>query len=203
MNTRMALKSALGLATLSAGSALASIVITTGGGNFAGDENVQFNHSGLPNNDFFVQGVTNYSALFVDFYDPVEALHSNGGQARIEPLTADFLTDVVISMTSEGLHFLTLIINLEADKNGHVTFTTRRTGGPDDVQTFEVSKNGNNKFRFETFNDEMISMELHSTDAEIQHVQQVRIGGFVPEPASLACLVLGILMLRRQRRTGR
>ncbi|MBI5708154.1 MAG: PEP-CTERM sorting domain-containing protein [Armatimonadetes bacterium] len=198
MNTRMALIGAAGLAILSSGSASASIVITTGGGNFAGDENVQFNHSGLPNNDFFVQGVTNDSALYVDFYDPVEALHADGGQSRIEPLSAPALTDVTISMASEGLNFLTLIINLEVDQDGSVTFTTHRKAGADDVQTFAVSDHGNNKFRVEAVADEMIWVRLTSSDADIQDVQQVRIGGFVPEPASLACLGIGLLMLRRR-----
>lgn len=192
------------LAATTAVAANADIIITAGPGNFAGDENVLYNQTGLLSGGPVVQGVTAQSGFIVDFFGAGEDLTTPaGGQARIEGADGS-LTDLSLQLNEAGATFGTLIWNINSMADGNVTFTVQRNDGADHVESFEIDKAGQNFFRFEAIdNDAMIRATLQS-DVPIQDIRQIRIGSItpVPEPASMVALLLGsaAFLARRKRR---
>ncbi|MEA2554090.1 MAG: hypothetical protein QOJ65_2266 [Fimbriimonadaceae bacterium] len=186
--------------------ASADISIIVGPGNIAGDENVQYNSLSLADNALLVQGDTNDTATIVDFFDAGETLTTpSSGQARIEAGDGA-LTAMSIALHDTSLSFTSLILNLNADDDGFVTFTVSPVGEASHVETFALDKNGENFFRIIATNGESISLVSFTTTVDIEDIKQVRIGGMapVPEPASLAALSVGALaLLRRKRRAAK
>jgi PEP-CTERM motif len=192
----------------------AAIVISSGPTNFAGDENVLFNQAGLTLVGTVVEGVTNNTGSIVEFRDAGESLTGNGGQARVEG-TDGLLTALTIVPQLANFTFKTLVLNINANEDGEVTFTVTPESGPVEIQTFSVSGNGQNFFGFEgTAGTRLRSVSLVLSNPDINSsavvaaddVRQIRIGGIgdsaVPEPGTYlltAAGLLGLGMLRRRR----
>lgn len=189
-------------AALLTSAAQAIIIITPGPGNFEGDENILFNEPGLLNNGPVIQGITNQSRFIVDFFDAGEDLISpSGGQARVEAVDGGF-HNMTMQMHEAGMVFHTLIWNINAVEAGTVTFRVGRTGGAPHVETFNLVQGGQNFFRFSALGESMIWVRFESVP-EVSDVKQIRIGGIVPEPASVIALTvasLGLLSRRRKKK---
>jgi hypothetical protein len=183
--------------------AQADISIINHPGNVFGDENVQYNEGALADNAPLIQGITNHTDTIVDFYGAGEDLFTpSKGQARIEGVDGG-LDAMTIKLHEPNTDFTSLILNLNASKDGQVTFVVHPLGESDFTQTFDIDKNGENFFRILTANNETITSVDFTTTVDLQDVRQVRIGfapGAVPEPASCAALGLGAAAMIRRRK---
>lgn len=185
---------------LIASGANATIVITAGPGNVLDDENVLFNEPGLITSGSLVQGTTNQSFTWVDFFDAGEDLVSPAqGQARVEAEDGLF-TNMAIALTAPpGGEFTSIIFNLNAIADGFVTLTVDQLVGPDVAQMFAVDGSGQN-FYIATSQDgqSILAISIFSTIG-IEDIRQIRIGFGesvrVPEPATLALFGAGLAAL--------
>jgi hypothetical protein len=187
------------LAVISAASQ-AQINVYTDPGNFQDDENVLFNDRSLQQQGYMVQGRTNRQGWIVDFNSSYE-LDATGGQSMITSIEGrqhGTFSDLSVSMHDDDKSMTTLIWNLNATGNGHVTFTVNHSGGVY-TQTFDLEKNGENWFRFETDGTVDMSDVSFTSDVGIMDVKQVRLSA-VPEPTTMLGLGLGGAALLRRRK---
>jgi hypothetical protein len=191
------------MAAVLSGAAFASadIVISAGPGDIPGDDNVLFNDSSLINTGTTVQGLTQNPSLIVDFEGTEELTTPAAGQARIEASDRSFNSLGVF--LHDGGTYTSLIVNLNALADGTVTFNIFEPGGAQTTGTFDIDGPGENFFRIQAINGQLIERVNFTTTSGLLDVRQVRIGGQspVPEPASIAALSLGTLALIRRRRS--
>jgi hypothetical protein len=172
------------------------------GNNPQVDENVQFNGLGLLGLGSLVQGDTNMTSTIIDFNGAGEDLTTpSTGAARIEGVDGG-LTDLTMAVHPGQAYgsFTSIILNLNASKDGQVTFTAN-DGVSNFSSTFSLDKNGQNFFTITTANNETIKTFSLSSTVDLADVRQVRVGlAPVPEPASMAALGLGALGILKRRK---
>ncbi len=190
----------------------ASAALIVAGVSNTGTENVEFNISGLLDDATIIQGVTNQTGTIVTFSgDGIDVLTTpSGGQARIEAFDEclNFLKIEILGGT-----FSKLVLNLNAEEDGFVTFTTDEVGLAPVIETaLGIDGAGENFFTITITS--LVGFESISllTDVCLQDVRQIRLGGaaggtVVPELSSLAawgvCLAgAGLVAYRRNRRRG-
>jgi len=194
-------------------------------GNGSFGSNILFNDPTLPSDGFHVVGVLNATpTFFVNFDSAIEQHHSNGGQARIDPLAPDErLNDIIVSLDS-GNGFQRYIFNAFRDGlKGVVPFeiTAFWTDGTNGVKTTTFDINGGENF-MEVLADPgffITAVHLSTPDLpdsketeyglidlrqnRIEGAQVLSPGPLVPEGNSLAMLGLGglpVLCLTIRRR---
>lgn len=189
------------------------------GNNPQTDENVLL---GNGSTGMQVVGLTNQTGTSVLFESSSQFLADpSSGQARIEARAADDIDaaqvaiddDLTISLQDPLLGFHSLIVNAfiggGLGDEGDLSFTvsgldangdpTSETLGP------ETISNGSNFFTLLATNGQLMKSVTISpgTNSSYADLRQVRIGGIVPEPSTLALLVLLLPLAAVGRRTVR
>ncbi len=181
------------------GIAHADIIFFEGPGNFTGDTNVQFNEKGLTSTGTTVEGITNQSPMLINFYDAGQSLDTTGGQ-RIT--SSGSFNQLSITQAEPGSVFTSLILEVNAITDGMITFTVEQAVGSPVSATFNIEQTGQNFFRIQSINGQLITKVSFTSTSKIQDVGQFRIGGqAVPEPGTFVALGLGALALARKRRS--
>jgi hypothetical protein len=185
------------------GSAHATLIVQTGVvGSFVDDNGIDNPWTGnVTGPALTIQGClnTNHSKL-VDFTTDESIKFAAGGQAKILPVDGLF-SQLQISF-DDGTPFQTLILNIEANANGKVTFFDNLG---DVSGVFNISKNGNNLFSLSGDDFSFIKFKTTVGVVEVDisdDVKQVRIGASVTnvsEPTTLGLLGVGLAMLGFRR----
>jgi hypothetical protein len=159
-----------------------AILITTqiDGGN-TGTDNVLFNSSPL-DNGMLVKGTFNSEPTFVIDFTSTTALQVSGGQASLQPATANTFTDLKFQLEN-GATFTKAILNPDVDPtNGTINFTINyNIGGQQFLQSFAVGASGSNFFTIQAEGAETINFVSFTVSGTfIVDTNQVRVGGFAP-----------------------
>ncbi len=212
LNSKLVL-SLLAFVALSLGSAIsarADLAIVSGNVPQT-DENVLLN-TGLTGNPIF--GSTNQTQTQVRFDSTENLTAPANGQARIEGADGSLTT---LTTSIPGQTFTSLILNIDAEAAGSVTFTVNQLVGDPLVGTFDLGASGQNFFTITAVNGQRITSVLFTTSVgmaltQVSDVAQIRIGGFqsistpVPEPATMILLgtgLAGIAAKVRKRRDAK
>ena len=191
--------------------ASADIIVTPGPGNFVGDENVLFSGTGTDATGNPVIGATNNTGTLVDFNSSTTLNAPANGQARV---TGDDFLDLSFALQDPTLGFATAIFNINASTASSVNLAVdwacvtgqTCTGGSGGtvVGNYALSGGGENFFRVQAINNQLITGISLNTTENITDVRLIRLGGVsglggpggdpwdVPEPMSMGLMGLGL-----------
>jgi hypothetical protein len=188
---------------LTAATAHATIIFSTGNNPLTGSENVLFNEPGLAHGpDTAVGGITQ-SGSFVLFQTTTGQIETpSAGQARVSSTSANGFTNLTIS--TPGQTFTGIVFNLDAVSSGNSTISVAPEGA---TNQFALSSSGQNFLTIQAINNELMSSVTISSLVGISDISQVRLTGLtsapaaIPEPATLSLVgvsLVGLGMLRRR-----
>jgi hypothetical protein len=195
-------------------SSASAAVIVPGNIPEPGEENILFNQPGLISTGVTIQGITNQTAVVVNFTGDGEIITTPAqGQARIEAVdgSLDFLS---IRLAPPGGTFGDIILNLNAEADGFVTFTVDEGSGPVLFPTvFNIDAGGQNFFTATSalgflsfsFQTSGAVSAVGLDDVRQIRISQVRPNAGVPEVSSIAawavCIGMGAMVYLRRKRT--
>ena len=167
------------------------------------EENILFNEPGLISTGVTIQGITNQTDVVVNFTGDGEVLTTPAqGQARIEAVVGSF-DFLPIQLAPPGGIFGDVILNLNAEADGFVTFTVDEGSGPILYPTvFSIDGGGQNFFTATSdLGFRSISFKTFGAVSAVglDDVRQIRLSlvrptAPVPEVASIAAWAIGIGM---------
>jgi hypothetical protein len=185
----------------------AGAIFTPGNNPQPDEDNVVFTNNQKAT---LITGVTNMTDDIVNFWSTTDELVVTAkGQSNVT--AADGLINNLSIDLANGAGFLDLILNPSADnktKSGTTTVTVRlKNGSTDTYQYPKDLKNGSNFLTITTSGGDVISSVTINSAVGFESLRQVRVSGItgsVPEPASMALIGGGLLILapftRRRRR---
>lgn len=188
------------LAVASIGSAQAAFVIEMGPGTLPNTENIHVNNVGLLEFGPLVQGLTETSLLIVDYYGAGEDLAA--GKARISAWDG-VMTTLSIAPNDPTLGFREYQFNLTAFGEGPATFDLYTDNLLVQSATFDIGMRGPNFVKIYSTEKETVDEIVITMASGFSDIRQNRafiVPDFVPEPATVAVLGLGLAMLLRRRR---
>ena len=189
---------------LGVGSASAAPIITVGVSN-TGTDNVLFNVGGLQDDALIVEGIVNSAAISLVEFEGTEALHTNGGQARVEAFDGVGYDSLLIRIP--GSTFTKVVMNLNTVLGGSGSASFLLDGVPFGG-AFDIG-NGSNFFTIEGLDGTTFSTVQFLTTVDLLDTRQIRIGGVapvttpVPEPSAWAMTLLGLAALGLRARARR
>ena len=157
------------------------------------DSNVVRNPCGLPpatETGTTVQGCLNdNNSVIVDLTSD-EEINFSGGQATVTATDGEFST-----LTVAADSFSTLILNIDANADGFVTFTD----GAGTSDPFALDANGQNFFTLTGVTGDFVTFVTTVGGVEtdiVDEVRQIRLGqgqvGVIPEPETYALMMAGL-----------
>jgi hypothetical protein len=166
------------------------------------DENVLFNEAGLITTGNPVQGITNMSAMIVEFAGVEDLTTPAAGQARIQAVEGTY-DDLLVDLASPDATFTSLIFNLNAAEDGQATIRVFEEDATATAASFDIDANGENFFTITAINNQRIASVEITTTSPLDDVRQFRIGGVVvPEPTSLVLLLCSLVGVMCRRFSG-
>lgn len=219
---RLALTAVAAVAACIATPAGATIIIGTGAGTVQPDENVLFTNN--PADGLSILGITNDTNSLV-LLSGGEALHGNGGQARLQAVSGGIDTTftyggtagqlVGFDLNDATLGFKSAEFKIFGGTATQLTVTAFDTTGTSFSSTVSLPPSG--FVYLNTADNQVIDRFSFSANGSVGDVRQIRIGGIatigggggvdaVPEPATWAMMIMGFggagAMLRRRRTAG-
>jgi len=182
------------------GSARAAFVIDMGPGTLPNTENILLNNQGLLNQGPLVQGITETSLIIVDYFGAGEDLIA--GKARVSALDG-MMTTLSITPNDPALGFREYQFSLTAFAEGPAMIDLYTNGGLIQSATFDIAARGPNFIKIYSTAKETADVITISMAAGFTDIRQNRAfitPDFVPEPATLVCVGVGVAMLLRRRR---
>ncbi|MGV3519682.1 PEP-CTERM sorting domain-containing protein [Luteitalea sp.] len=185
----------LGLST----SVSASIIFEASPSFVQPDENLLFNDAGLfTGPGLTIQGATNQTGTVFNLTGLVNLVAPSVGQARVEDEAEEGFASLSIDAFDGGVYFSEFEANLNAANNGVAFISATDAMGEIFTFQFALAAGGQNFFGLRAIDGQLIDTVLITTDATLQDVRQIRIGGVggndpgdpgdVPEPTSLMLL---------------
>ena len=183
-----------------AGSANAIFVIDMESSVLTGTENVLFNDDSLITTGTLVQGMTNGTALIVNWYGAGEDLFTESSQVTSVDGSFNMFT---VAMDDPSLGIGAYQFNLDALGTGDVTINLYEQGALSYTETVSVDKQGPNTFRIYGTKEEVMSSISIVSTVELSGVSRNRVlamPGAVPEPAAFIALGIGLAGLLVRKR---
>ena len=159
------------------------------------DSNLVRNPCGLltPDSGTSVQGCLNDDHSVIVDISSDETISIDGGQAFI--LAGD---GTISRLTIEMAGFSTLILDIDAEQDGFVTFTD----GSGTSDPFELDENGSNFFTLTGITGDSVTFVTTLTEGGeetdiVDQVRQIRLGQVtaIPEPETYALMMAGLAAL--------